>query len=387
MNERFSRVVWALATATALSAGACTEPTDEELDQSRIKLVNAPVPVRDDDAATGAVSGLKPQTLEAEGGGAFVYVASVDAPMFNGKTVQATNFAFDGDTAYVVYNTAGPEIRGGIDVLDLSKLSQPKLVASIVSEEQEFADIALRGNFAYAVGATPRGATLKVFDIAKKSKVVEVGSLDLPAHYATSISLETANDAWVTTGTNGGLVHVDVSNPRQPKIETSYAIPNALYVLPMQGAHLVLGGDALAVHREKDGDLAAVAPVSPAFVEAPGRLAQRDHRLFTNAGLTGLTQMDVSADGRDVTVTGHSSLAGTGNGIDASSAHLFLAQGEAGTLLYDFHGNDPPAYVGKFDFPDDRGSANQVRAGKCGGKPNVFVGDGLGGFRIIQFDE
>ncbi len=381
-------MAWTLAVATASLAGACSsEAGDEPLDQSRITLVNAPLPVRED-AASGAATGLAPRTLESEGA-TFTYVASVDAPKFQGKTVQATNFAFDRDWAFVVYNTAGPDIRGGIDVLDLSKPSQPKLVASIISEEQEFADIAVLGDFAYAVGATPRGATLKVFDVANPKRLVERGSLDLPAHYATSISLETANDAWVTTGTNGGLVHVDVSDAAHPAIAVSYPIPNALYVLPMEGAHLVLGGDpALAVHREKDGDLASVASVSPTFVEAPGRLARRDHRLFTNAGLTGLTQMDVSSDGREVTVSGHASLAGTGNGIDATSSYLFLAQGEAGAFVRSFHGNDPPEPVGRFDFPDDRGSANQVRAGKNGGtKTSVFLGDGLGGFRIVQFQE
>lgn len=377
------------ALLLATLAGCSEEEADPNLDPSRVKLVNQPVPVTPAETTARPTEGtLAPMELAGEGAAAFTYVASVEPPTVDGFLVQATNFAFDGDYAFVVYNTAGPDVRGGIEVVDLSKLGSPKLVASKVSHDVEFADVLIDGKYAFAVGATPKGAELRVFAIDKPAKMAQVAALSFPARYATSVARDSSNGLWVTTGADGGLVHLDVKNPLKPVVDVTHPLPNALYTFDMEGARLVLGGDAdLGVHREKNGEFGRVATIAPVFVEAPGRLARRDHRLYTNAGHTGLTELDVSSDGRSVTVLSTAPIAGTGNGIDASSQHLFLAQGEVGTFVYDFHGNDSPTARGKFDFPDDHGSANQVRAGKCGGKDNLFLSDGLGGFRIVQFDE
>jgi hypothetical protein len=44
-----------------------------------------------------------------------------------------------------------------------------------------------------------------------------------------------------------------------------------------------------------------------------------------------------------------------------------------------------PLGLGSIDFGEDRGSANHIRVRQVGGRSVVFLGDGLGGFKILEF--
>jgi hypothetical protein len=373
--------------ATSILAGAvlagCLDapPTSMPGTLDRLQLVNVPLSL--DNRGTVPTEALLPIADPS-----FSYVAAVAPPVVDDVTVQATNFAIDHDHGYVVYNNAGSQpIAGGLDVLDMSQADAPRLIASLVDTDAEFADVAVSKGYVFAVGADSSGGILRVWDVQTPSAPTVVTTVALGAEYGTSMALD--NDTlYATFGTSGGLVTIDVSDPRNPTVVRAVAAPNALSVVHKGANNLVLYGDtSLRLEGERDGDLWPLPTLADAPVAAPGRMVVHGERAYVNAGTTGLTTLKVTGDGDTVEINGHLDLDGTGNGIDASSNLLFLAQGEAGIQVYSLSGNKVPSYLGRAEFPDDPASMNQVRQGTAGSCTQLLIGSGLGGFRIVSFTE
>ncbi len=334
---------------------------------------------------TASGSGLRPQTFAADG--AFTYVASVDSPVdaATGKRIQATNFAFDDRYAYIVYNVQYEEVSGGLDVVDLQDLENPRLVSSTLFDTAEFADIKLSGHYAYLAGHRSDGynaASVITVDVADVEHPQRVATLDLTGHYATSIAVD-GKTAYVTTGDDGGLAQIDVTNPALPSLTTFTAIPHALHVVRDSAHTYLLGGSPSTLYTALDGNpLAAYpSPVAQSTLESPARVSLWNRRLYTNAGAN-----LVSSEVPDIhPVEPLASLLGTSNGLDVADGYAVLAQGEKGTAVFDVATPGVATSLGSFAFPDERGSANEVRYGATSNAHYIFLSNGLEGFRIIRF--
>ncbi|HEY2514451.1 MAG TPA: hypothetical protein VGI39_26485, partial [Polyangiaceae bacterium] len=210
------------------------------------------------------------------------------------------------------------------------------------------------------------------------------GSLALGSDYGTSISLD-GTTAYVSTGaTAGGIATVDVSNAAAPALTGLAPIANALSAVTSGGATYALGGDSSTVLYSVSGGVASpIATIGAAPSEAPARMDVVGNRILTNAEHSGLSVLTVGADG-SASLAFHADLDGTGNGVDVAGSLAILAQGEIGTLLYDFSNPSSPALLGSFAFPDESGSSNEVRFGSSAGNDYVFLSDGLEGFRIVR---
>ena len=373
-----------LPVRAVLVASMLVGCTDAEVatGTDRLSLVGQPVQVvADPSTRAPSIEALAAATTR------FTYVASVDAPVLAGQKVQATNFTIHGHYAYVVYNTAGEEIAGGLDVIDVTHVDAPVLVGSYVDASAEFSDVAAKGQYAFAVGSDGVGGLLAVWDVRTPTRPTTVARLGVGSQYATSITIDD-NNAYITVGAAGGLVVVDISAPTTPRVVRGTLAANALYLSRTNGINLVLGGaSTLELSGERNGTIWPMLSIAPTHVEAPGRFATSGHQLFTNAGYTGLTTIDVASNTTSATMGVHQALPGVGNGIDASAHALFLAQGDAGALVYTLDAG-APTYLGQFAFPDVRGSANQIRYARSDGNNSfLFLSGGLGGFRILSFQE
>lgn len=374
---------WTGVLGLAAALAGCVE-SEVSTGIDRLRLVGEPVALVDQPplvtyaTATYATATATP---------AFTYVASVDAPVLAGQKVQATNFASDGARAYVVYNTAGSSIAGGLDVLDVSHVDAPALLASRISNQTEYSDVVIKGSNVYTVGSRADGGILTVWDVQTPANPTVVTTLGLGSEYATSIEIE-GDYAYITVGTLGGVVVVRVSQPAAPQIVRVTNAANSLYLRRSQGINLVLGGaQGFGLYGEESGTYWPMVAIADAPVPAPGRFATAGHRLFTNGGQTGLTTIDLASNSKTATLASHTALSGTGNGIDSSTSYLFLAQGDAGVMVYSLI-TTVPSYLGHFDFPDARGSANEVRyALHQTGYGYLFLSDGAAGFRILKFTE
>lgn len=378
-------LVVCLAAAAPLVACGSAETDTTELaapaSLDRVRIVDTDLAL----APEPGSGGLEPQDL-TPGSSAFTYVAVVSPPRTkDGRTVQATNFTFDNRYAYVVYNMAGNEVAGALDVVDLADPKAPRVVSSLFFPDAEFSDVAVRGNRAYLAGVRADGAVgaaLKVVSIQDPKKPSLVRTVDLPGQYATSIS--TGSDGtFVTTGLEGGLISLDLGRSDDPRISSNITVPNALSGVKNRGTTYVLGGESSTqLFRVQGSNASVLQTVGAVPVAAPGRITLVGDVLYTNAGTNGLRGVDLRSDAAPLV---HSSeLSGLGNGITNGDGYLFLAQGDH-TRVYDVSVPTAPRSLGRFAFTDDDQSANQVRHGKIGNSSYVFVGNGNGGFRIVRF--
>jgi len=322
----------------------------------------------------------------------FTYVASVDAPLApNSKNpLQATAFDFSNDRAFVVYNMAGSEIVGAVEMLNLDSWKSPRLIGGLLFKDAEFSDVKVKDNYAFAVGVESgehEGAVLKVIRGSSDEKPVLVASLPLDGFVATSIQVQDGR-AFVAVGDNAGIYEISIKDPENPEVLRVWKLPQAKFAIPFETEFLALGGDESTdlwapFMRES---LESIQSISKNIDEAPGRMAIHDDYLYTNAGQLGLHIYDLKHwEKKGVQELSSLELKGTGNGIDVCSNLAFLAQGEAGSAVYSVKNPKKPEALGYFDFPDDRGSANNIRHGKVKNENFLMIADGAGGFRIVHF--
>lgn len=317
------------------------------------------------------------------------FLAAVRAPQLEGDAtaLQASGFALSGTKAYVSYLMAGETIHGGLDVLDLSDPRNPRIELTLLSRQEEFADVVASGDWIYAVGATNEGNGGGVLAVYKASSRIEsVARLPLGGFAANRIRLSGSNGgstAWISVGDNMGLAEVDLSNPASPRLVTLAQLPNSLDVLPFHGGVLGLGGETQTEISLWNGSfLESVFRVAAFPTRAPARMAMRDHLLFTNAGKTGFTILDFTT-ARTPRTLWQGPLPGTGAGLALSGPFTLLAQGDAGLIVTDVARPDQPETLGMIDFGNDSGSANATAAERIGDRNYVLLADGLGGFKIL----
>jgi hypothetical protein len=374
----------ALASSLLLAIGCSGGKSGAGIESTSGSVAGRLHPVNLALAITPLDAGASP-SFQTSGATSFTYVASVNAPVNPGTSdvLQATNFAFTNTHALVTYNMAGPATEGALDVVDLSDPTKAALVACLQFPAEEFADVAVSGGDAFLVGQGAAGGLLAVVDISDPAHPREIADLALGSYYATSIALE-GTSAYITTGdTGGGLVRVDVTNPSAPAIKSIVPLSNALSAIRSEETTFVFGGDtATNLYSIATTSALSLATIGSERFAAPVRMALTNADVVTNGAHSGLSVLHASPT--SATLVFHADLPGTGNGIDIAGNLGVLAQGEAGTLLYDFTTPTAPIFMGSFAFPDDRGSANEVRLGNCVANDYIFLSDGLGGFRIVR---
>lgn len=325
----------------------------------------------------------------------YQHIATVQPQVLNSKTLQATGFAKNGNYAYIVYNTKGDEIRGGLDIIQMTTPSTPTLVSSLVSEQSEYAEVKIKNNYLLMVGQKKdllrNYVLLTVVNVSNPAAPVVASELVFnDGWYATSIDVQ-GNKAYISVP-NAGVKVVDVSNLNAVSlIDTQVSTEGtSLFVRRHGNRSLVVGGDiGFKVTELVSGNTNVLHTVSSLTQEAPARLRLKSNVLYTNGGDTGLTILKkINTPNPQLAFAGP--IEGRGNGLTTGSCNmLYLAQGEQGLLLYDVSNLSSPVSKGRFDYADsqdDSGSANNVEYLKISGNHYVFVSDGLGGVKIVKLN-
>lgn len=323
---------------------------------------------------------------------AYMHIATVAPHELNGNKLQATGFDKDGNYAYIVYNTEGNTVRGGLDIISVASLNTPVVVSSLVSENSEYAEVKRRNNHIFMVGQkkdTERNyGLLTVVDISNKTNPQVVGEVVFTdGWYATSIDIQ-GSKAYVTVP-NVGVKTLDISNPLSVSVlSTQAAHGNSLFVRRNGSDNIVLGGTSThKVSKLSGATVSSVYSISNQEQEAPARFIISGNTLLTNGGNTGLTILD-KINTSSVTLKSQTPVTGRGNGITVGQCKTaYLAQGDQGLLTFDISSLTSPQNVGRFDFAEaqeDCGSANNVFYMKSGSNHYVFVSDGIGGVKIVK---
>jgi hypothetical protein len=80
-------------------------------------------------------------------------VANIEAPSYSSaEELAATHVAMDGNYLYVSYNTAGETYAGGVDVIDISDIVQPRLTSRLYYTNADINSIAYENGHVYVVG-------------------------------------------------------------------------------------------------------------------------------------------------------------------------------------------------------------------------------------------
>lgn len=350
----------------------------------RLQLKDSPLSLK----AKGIESRLfSVQSLDRSSGLSFHYLASASPPLDpnSQKPLQATNFAFANSLVIVSYMMAGPERIGAIDLVELGEKNWANIRSSLIFEDAEFADLKVKDDFVFAVGADAEGAVLVVIDISNTKEPSEVSRVSLPGHFATSIELDD-DRIFVSSGDNAGVLELSIKSPKDPQLIQFDPLINSLSIQSFHSNILGMGGENFTGIFRLDSKGPSWMLKLGSESEAPARFAISNHLLLTNAVDGKLIISKVSKELDSAKILHEVELSGTGNAIDMAHRYAFLAQGEEGLQVWDVKEAFKPSFLGGLHFPNESASTNQVRYGVLNDRPYIFLADGRGGFRVISFE-
>lgn len=333
------------------------------------------------------------------------------------EPLQATAFEFTDDTKFgvIVYNYAGEDVEGAVDIVKVGNPECPELMRSYSVTDAEFNDVKVykspRGqNFLLAAGNhKDHGAFVRVYKRDNVWKLTDYRDIYTKGNVATSIDIQD-DLLMITSGDPGILALYDLStlddNSADSSVKPIMELGNATYAKMMGDTTFILSQKALDNNESFSlsilNSIVGFLPMEEMANyrrEAPGRFAilksdrVGDSLIASNSGpmfyLAAIGDMH-RAELKQLYFgeLNGSKLPGTGNGIDfLNRQYVILAQGEAGAVVVDTQNYRQPKIVGRIDF-HDKGSANSVKIGNWAGRSDrlMFLGDGLSGVRIVYID-
>ena len=186
----------------------------------RVRITNKVLQIQDVDLNNTKSAGI-PQKIDLTQNFVFRLRAEVDAPVYEGNTLQATHVRIVNHYAFVTYNTQGNKFLGGLDVFDVTDISHPTIVWNAIFKNADISSVDYYNNKLYIVGATDpdsdvpvylkSAAMLEVFtlDLAGKSAKRDT-LIDLSAYAGTDVKV-TDQAIYTTSGSNGYLKIFDHS--------------------------------------------------------------------------------------------------------------------------------------------------------------------------------
>jgi hypothetical protein len=333
------------------------------------------------------------------------YVATIDPPRSENRNpypLQATAFDFMWDTKYsaVVYGYAGAPIEGALDIIVSAGYDSGTFyrVKTFPFPDTEFNDVAAYqqdGKTLLALaGHDAEGALIRIVEVINTDQIEIIKDIRIDGYVTTGIrkssDFERNPILYGISGNRGIAFQLDT---RSFEIRNLATVIAGASILDFSGNPFVLGFD------EYISDM-AIGPIFreelfPAHylgvnkkIDAPARMVSIDRSLYSNVG-NRLRAYTFTGDPERLRpeFVSVKKLPGRSNGLDAYENDLVLAQGQAGALYYDRTCPERPRLLGRFDFRDDRGSANNVKIGPQYGRPGntmAFISDGRGGVRLIQ---
>ncbi len=327
--------------------------------------------------------------------------AEVAPPQFEGKKLQASHIKIAGNYAFVTYNRQGSEYLGGIDIFDISDISNPVLISNAIFPFKDLSSIEIeslgsgQNNFVYIAGAedmgynndlnTPAIAERYILNSANQFQHVDEPRqiTDLMSYVATDIK-RFHNRIYVTSGSTGGLTTL---NPGMNILETKMindarsidadsekmvvlkGTPGKIFVFDLNGhpiREIETGGATIP-------EAKSMVRISENFAFAAlGELGMKMYNLTTGQEVGYLPRPIeyLTADTPENYVT---------NGVSINDEIILVANGGAGVYVAQLTDNNQIALMGSMKF-EAGSSANFIEA-----RDNkIFVATGVGGLKILE---
>lgn len=324
----------------------------------------------------------------------FKLVAEVDAPVYDGSTLQATHVRILDHYAFVTYNTQGAKYLGGLDVFDVSDIRNPQPVYNAVFKDADVSSVDYYNNKLYIVGAynldadapsmlkTP--AMLEVFSLGANRSIVSRDTIiDLGSYVGTDVRVN-EQGVFATSGSTGYLKVMDHSY----KVLDTVSLDHARTLDVRNDKIYVLQGQSGRINIYNSADASYVTTYNVDYAnqeEAQSGIVATDKYIFAalNEGGVKILNLDGSLKQlvpRPEAPAGADEWNYVSNSVSVYNDLVLIANGAAGLYvggLIKSH-NDSLALIGKIGFEDNT-SANFVAANDS----VIFVATGLGGLKIL----
>jgi len=323
----------------------------------------------------------------------------LSSPAYNNEVLQASHVRITDNYAYVAYNTQGSRYLGGIDVVDISVPSTPKLISSAlfinqqtnkgkdVSSVEAVESSSVHGNtLVWITGAdeTIDSAFAEQYELNGSHQFESGQSIkyDLPGNVGTDIRFFD-NKIFVTSGIDGGVTVLD----RQMKCTSFLAMENARSVDVNKDYEIVLGANPGHLYNPGIWDEEIGGASDP---EAKSIIRLHNQFALVALGEEGLKCYDISSRTSPILVStlpaprvpeGGSKWDYVTNGVSVSEdGWVYIANGAGGLDIAKLDSNGQLTWMGNIDLG---ASVNYVESNKDW----VFVARGLLGLKILKVTE
>ncbi|MFZ4262637.1 hypothetical protein ACFRAE_11380 [Sphingobacterium sp. HJSM2_6] len=325
-------------------------------------------------------------------------VKEVLPPKVNDVLVRVTHVAIEGDFAYVSYNREGETYLGGIDVIDIKDINDPKLLAFAGIPNMDISAVAVSGSNLHFAGAAEVGtiegvltpAVVGILPLVSGRPTVSYQLQSLIGQVATDFTLD-GNFEYVVSGSNGEISKL---NKNTLEVVKRVSVSGLLSVRTNANHVVALSADKGLLIYDKD-----LNQLNNYQTEQNDVVSKRNIELYNNyalvsEGVSGLGIYELSSGNLFQRIPVPAANPESAN-IDASelttisvsvfNKRVFIANGAAGISIYKFlDGNAGLAYVGSANLDVlNEGSSNFVLT-----RNNyVFVAGGKGGLKILKLEE
>jgi len=322
------------------------------------------------------------------------YKGKVKSPKFDNESLQATHIAIVDDYAYVSYNYQGEPHIGAYDIVDISDPDKAKLVTSVV-----FSDTDVSTVYYDEIEKKVYLATARDSDEPNQNSVIEIMEVDgaevstetdlivVPGYAATDA--KTKDDKiFALSGNNAGM---NIYNQATLGLISYFPIEDARAVEFSNNYIIVMQGTPARLQYYNRSDLTLIESFTydgANTIEAKSSFyIYNDEYILMGAGDKGVIITNLETGGITDQIALPDTL-GSHEGVESNSVAvenniIFIANGEAGTSLAEFHPEDGTAtWLGRTNF-QAKESANFVVAKNDW----IFIARGAGGFHILQMRE
>ena len=395
------------------SDGRLTVTNDEAALSERLSYVEVDVPIDPvSPAPVGGAVGPAPSagavTAPTRSSVKLTLVAELKSPTVAGEVVQATAISPPRRFTFLIsYNTRGNPFVGAVDYVINPFGLTPRLISSVEFSDSDVSAVGLDDDWIYAAQATGASgfatpAAIERLTLASSGILLENNDrFDLTSFAATSV-VPVGAEVYVTTGDNGHVYALDVSNM---SVVGQFALDDARWVAhdADNGRIVVVQGTPGRISVFQEGDFpngsmtlldtftfpGADVPQSKSTVEVVGGKA------FIAAGPEGVQVMCLD-DGQivgsvprpDPDALGLDSSVVVTNAVTVDEDLMFISNGEAGVYVAaadaDFASTPCGAplsitMLGHLRF-DDLQSVNHVDYEN----KRLLIAAGLGGLKIVK---
>lgn len=336
------------------------------------------------------------------------YVAKVDAPVYQGKTLSATHIDLKDNFAYVSYNLFGDEHMGAVEVVDLNNKSFPTLSTQAFYDNMDVNSISADpdGNYAsrklwLAGSHFGKGGILREIQLINGQLTNNTRDINLSKSIPSGISasangvVKSGSKLYVTSGkTYGGTFSLDLPNLN---VSATDHFSNAKFIATNASETKIatlITGNAAKIHSYASNltnkSIFNIDPIVHQNVANPYRGKSTlhfannfDNVCYVASARNGLIAININ-NGDTLGRSNTSMLKyGNCNSVTSDDDYLYLANGADGLAIAELP--SVPNFgslnvLFTWDMEDSPASANYITAdGEW-----VFIAKGNGGFVILR---